>query len=206
VQSDATLALDILTQCPEIFETKYIVMPTFDGCSIVPNHGSQNFELWQSVGSPRIVTGPQEIPWSGNGEEIYSFAYKPDEKTVHLIQSADAAMQYRYDDPALQAFWDAMRKIAPESYFAQGNYFSFATTNERLFNLVMASDALQQLPMRQELEIQQRRLHELESIGPEIGPETCRNSRCQHLRIALGIYCQEHHLAMLKGTVAPNSD
>jgi len=30
----------------------------------------------------------QEVPWTGNGEEIYSFADKPDDSTVHLIESA----------------------------------------------------------------------------------------------------------------------
>mgnify|MGYP001583948281 CR=1 FL=1 len=38
----------------------------------------------------------------------------------------------------------------------------------------------------------------LESLGPEVGPERCRQDRCERLTISHSVCCRQHHYANIK--------
>jgi hypothetical protein len=209
IQSNAPLALDLFEEYSELVEAKYIVMPTFDGCSLIPAPGTMNADRWLAIGAPRMVASSREIPWAGNGEEIYVFSEKASDHIVELIESRETVMGDRLDalEAALQAkFWDAMPKIGPETYIAQGQYFFMATSKLELFENVMQSKTVTQLPSRGLQELMRLRQQRLQEVGPESGPEQCLHQNCSRLRVELGVFCAEHHLSMLGQSKDPTMD
>jgi hypothetical protein len=204
VQSNGALALDVLRECTRVVEGKYIVMPTFDGISTLPEPNQQNLS-WHDIGAPRIIAGANDIPWTGNGEEIYVFSEKPGDGIFESIETPDTAMAERIDDTT-EPFWSLLLRTSPESYIAQGAYFFFATIHAKQFKQVMESKTFQQLSERREQELQNLAAQVLQELGPEIGPEKCFNASCFRLRIELGIFCSTHHLAMLRQTADPTDN
>jgi hypothetical protein len=209
IQSNAALALDLLEECVDLVEAKYIVMPTFDGCSLVPVRETQNADRWLAIGAPRIVASPREILWTSNGEEIYVFSEKPSDEIVGLIESTETVTADRFEalETVLQnEFWEAMSKIAPETYIAQGQYFFMATSKQELFENVMQSKPVIQLPSRGVQDLMRRQQQRLQEVGPESGPEKCLHQNCTRLRVELGVFCAEHHLSMLSQSKDPTMD
>ena len=45
----------------------------------------------------------------------------------------------------------------------------------------------------------------IESLGDEIGPDTCRRPDCEHKRIKLSVFCRSHHFQMIKGRPCPET-
>jgi hypothetical protein len=53
---------------------------------------------------------------------------------------------------------------------------------------------------------EQQKEHDInwfKQLGPEIGPEKCKNPDCNKLRIKQSVFCVSHHFEMIKGVLPP---
>jgi hypothetical protein len=200
IRCNAEIAVELFEECPELVEGRYVVMMTFDGISVMRSRETKG-DRWDELHAPRIVASPKEIPWSGNGEEVYLFENKPGDESLRLIKDFRLEMfdKFSLGEPAVEGrFWDMLAKTFAESYLSQGSYFFLATRSRGLFDKVVSGEVIRGLPTRRQREIECLTQNELEGLGPECGPEICADARCGRLRIELGVFCAEHHLAMLR--------
>ncbi|HEY9775676.1 MAG TPA: hypothetical protein V6C81_18070 [Planktothrix sp.] len=200
VQSNACLAWELFREVPTVIEGHYVVMASFDGCSLIDEMDNHDNSRWSDIGAPRLVASTIDLRWTGNGEEVFLFSEKPKEETLRLIADCPMIGQLRADDTDssdVTEFLKSLTSVAPESFVGEGAWFFFCTKNYHSFQTFMNGTTIKQLPQRYEQERQRQLEHELKNIGPEVGPEKCAHGDCTKLRIALGVLCVEHHREML---------
>lgn len=140
---------DLLELCPEIVLGKYVAVTSVDSGQFVPTD-KEMAAGWQSRAkiaySPKIEN-PEDLPLEG-WDEWYIFNTPKDLGTSHLEENIFEVPQehghlsvfvnygfalYPSGRAGLaDLFWPQMRRICPESFVANNDYFTLVTMNEAL--------------------------------------------------------------------------
>jgi hypothetical protein len=131
-----------------------------------------------------------------------SFDAKPEDEILEALQEMQAAaIDLEIREPQTRSrFLGEFQNLGIESYVTEQAELFLATSNKDVFHQILKSNTVKELPLRRERELQRAKQSELDGLGPEVGPEPCASSGCSRLRIALGVFCAEHHLKMLRET------
>lgn len=207
LRSNAPLAYELLCECFELLENRYLIVTTYDGVSINPSDPEK--EPWSSIGNPRLIAKAGDIPWSGNGEELFLFDAVPDDEMLRHIRQNDGrydltmqAAMYGSDNDSFAQVWREMLQICPTAYICGAESSFIATSEETMFLKMVESKVVRELATRHTREADAKKRAQVMALGDECGPERCKSDGCPKLRIQSGIFCAEHHLSMLKNTSA----
>jgi len=145
--------LDLLELCPEIVLGKYVAVTSIDSGELILTDKEVAAGWWSRARiaySPRVenVNDVLREGW----DEWYIFNTPTDLGTSHLAENIfEAPQEYGHVSVLVNygfalhppgrasladLFWSQMERIRPESYIADNDYLTFATTNEVLFGRV----------------------------------------------------------------------
>jgi len=189
-----------MSECPEIVAAKYLVIPSFNGHSIIQDRDSPHHSRWLDIGAPRVVASSQEIPWSGNGEMLYFLNGYPSDYAIYQIASMESTVNSWISSPQPELDWKALSHIKFETLVGEDAQFLLITASPKVSDMVMQTQVIRELPNRRQREAEREKQAIVTALGPERGPEQCKGAGCPKLRIELGVFCAEHHLEMLGKT------
>ena len=150
---------DLLQLCPDIVLGKYVAITSIDSGEFVPSN-EERAAGWRTHSriaySPRIklveqvpregwdewyiFNNPVNLGTSYLGQNIFQVQLGPQ----HLADLVNYGFALdRSDETLVKIFWQQMKWVQPESYIADWDLLSFATTNKAVFAKVR--DAIKSL-------------------------------------------------------------